>query len=69
MALKTYFPISIATLVLVVGAAFYYSVPILPFVLVLLAGETILGFELEDHKVPRFLSEVFKAPKEHKTAH
>ncbi|MGD1095784.1 MAG: hypothetical protein ABSB35_27800 [Bryobacteraceae bacterium] len=69
MALKTYFPISIAFFVLVVGGAIYYSAPILPFALILLAGETLLGFQLEDHKVPRLLSQIFRAPKEHKTAH
>jgi hypothetical protein len=63
VALKTYFPISIAVFVLVVGGALYYSAPVLPFVLILLAGETLLGFQLEDHKVPRILSHVFRAPK------
>jgi len=66
VALKTYFLISIAVFVLVVGGALYYSAPILPFALILLGGETLLGFQLEDHRVPRFLSQVFRAPKEHK---
>jgi hypothetical protein len=69
MALKTYIPISIAFFVLVIGGAIYYSAPILPFALILLAGETLLGFQLEDHRIPRFLSQIFKAPKEHKPAH
>jgi hypothetical protein len=63
MSLKYYVPISVVMFVLVVCGAYFFSVPILPFALVLLAGETLLGFEVEDHKVPRFLSEVFRAPK------
>lgn len=65
MPLKYYFPISVAFFVLVVGGAYYYSAPVLPFVLILLAGETLLGFQLEDHKIPHFLSELFRAPKTH----
>jgi hypothetical protein len=69
MALKYYFPISVAVFVLVVCGAVYFSIPILPFGLVLLAGETLLGCQMEDHKVPRFLSELFRAPKPRHPAH
>jgi hypothetical protein len=67
MALKTYVLISITFFALVIGGALYYSVPILPFAFILLAGETLLGFQLEDHKIPRFLAAVVRAPKQHKT--
>ena len=69
MALKTYFLISIAVFVLVVGGAAYYSTPILPFAIILLAGETLLGFRLENHKVRRLLAQIFRAPKEHRPKH
>jgi hypothetical protein len=65
MILKQYFPISLALFIGVVSAAVYFSVPILPFALILLAGETLLGFQLEDRKVPRFLAEMFRAPRSH----
>ena len=62
MTLRQYFPLSLGVFALVVAGAQYLSYPVLPFALILLFGETLLGFELEDHKVPRFLAAVF-APK------
>jgi hypothetical protein len=52
MALRQYFPISIAVFVLVYAAARYFFVPFAPFALILLTGETLLGFELENPKPP-----------------
>ena len=56
MRLKHYF------LVIAVG---YTPVPVLPLTAILLVGETLLGFQLEDHKVPKFLSSIFKLAKGH----
>jgi len=53
MPLKHYIPISVGVFVLVILAARYYSVPIAPFVLVLLVGETIIGLQLADQRVSR----------------
>jgi hypothetical protein len=61
MTLAKYFPISVALFVAVVSGAIYYSLPVAPFALILLAGETLIGFELEDHRVPRFLGQIFKS--------
>ena len=63
MRLKHYFPISVGFFALVVIAARYYSAPVLPFAAILLVGETLLGFQLEDHRVPRFLASIFKPAK------
>ena len=63
MLLKQYIPISIGVFVLVLLAARYYSVPIAPFALVLLVGETIIGLQLEDQKVARFLEDLVRALK------
>lgn len=63
MTLKQYVPLSILVLMLVIAATLYFNVPPWPFVLILLAGETLLGFQLEDGKVPRFLAEIFGHPK------
>lgn len=63
MTLKQYFPISLAVFIGVVYGAVYFEIPILPFALIVLVGETLLGFELEDHKIPRFLAAVFRAPR------
>jgi hypothetical protein len=60
MALRQYFPISVAVFVLVLAATRYFSVPFAPFALALLTGETLLGFQIEDHKAWRFLKELFK---------
>jgi hypothetical protein len=63
MPIRLYFPISVAVFVLVIAAVHHFSFPILPFALILLAGETLLGFQLEDHKVPRLMGRLFKGLK------
>ena len=50
MPLKHYIPISVGVFLLVILTARHYSVPIAPFALVLLVGETIIGLQLEDQK-------------------
>jgi len=60
MALRQYFPLSLAVFVLVFAIARYFSVPFAPFAVILLAGETLLGFQMEDHKAARFLKAIFK---------
>ncbi|HLW77661.1 MAG TPA: hypothetical protein VKS01_11765 [Bryobacteraceae bacterium] len=39
--------------------------PVAPFAIILLVGETLIGLELENHRVPRLLHEIFRAPKHH----
>jgi hypothetical protein len=39
----------------------YVSIPILPFALVLLVGETLIGLQLEDRKISRFLEDLRRA--------
>ena len=63
MRLKHYVPISIGFFAAVVAAAHYSPAPVLPLAAILLVGETLLGFQLEDHKVPRLLSKLFGPPK------
>jgi hypothetical protein len=63
MTLRNYFLLSAGLFVLAVAALRYLPIPILPFVLILLVGETLLGFQVEDHKVGRMLSALFTAPK------
>ena len=65
MTVRHYFPLSVAVFVVVVGVANHFSVPVAPFAAILLAGETLLGFQLEDHKVPKALKQLFTAPKPH----
>jgi len=65
MTLKQYFPISAAVFVLVVALARHFSVPVLPFAAILLTGETLLGFQVEDHKAVRTLKVLFTPPKPH----
>ena len=60
MALRQYFPLSIAIFILVYAATRYFSVPFGPFALILLAGETLLGFQVEDHKAARFVKTLFR---------
>ena len=63
MRLKHYFPISVGFFALVVAAAQYSSVPIAPVAVILLIGETLLGLQMEDYKVPRFLAAIFRPAK------
>ena len=65
MTIKQYFPISVAFLALVVATTHHFGVPALPFAVIILVGETLLGFQLEDHKVPRILSRLVEPPKKH----
>ena len=63
MPLKHYIPISIGVFALVILTAHYYSVPVAPFAIVLLVGETILGLQLEDQKIFRFLEALAQSVK------
>ena len=69
MPLKHYIPISIGVFVLVILTARYYSIPIAPFALVLLVGETIIGLQMEDQRVSRFLEDLVRALKSHPKHH
>ena len=65
MTLRNYFLLSAGIFVLALAALRHLPIPILPFVLILLVGETLLGFQVEDHRVGRVLSTFFTAPKHH----
>jgi hypothetical protein len=60
MPIKYYFPISVAFFVMIAALARYFVVPIAPFALVLLVGETLLGFQLEDHKAGKLVGALLK---------
>lgn len=59
MTLKQYVPFSIVLFVLMVAGVSYFGVPVLPFALILLAGETLLGFQVDDHRAGRFVKAIF----------
>ena len=61
MDLKHYVPISVGVFAAVFLAARFFGVPFAPFAFVLLVGETIIGLQLEDHKVSRFLENLASA--------
>ena len=69
MPLKHYIPISIGVFVLVLLTARYYSVPIAPFALIVLVGETIIGLQLEGQRVSRFLEDLVRASKSNPKSH
>jgi hypothetical protein len=69
MPLKHYIPISIGVFVLILLTARHYSVPIAPFALILLVGETGIGLQLEGHKVSRFLEDLVRALKSNPRPH
>ena len=63
MTLKKYFPLSIAVLIGMIAIVRATPAPLAPFIIILLVAETLVGFELEDHKVPKLLKEIFRAPR------
>lgn len=63
MRLKYYFPISAGAFLLMVAAVYVLSLPVLPFALILLFGETLLGFQVEDHKVQHWVEDLWRAIK------
>lgn len=65
MTLQKYFLLSVGIFVLAIVGIHYLPIPVLPFVVILLVGETLLGFQVEDHRVPRFLTALFRVPKRH----
>ena len=63
MFLRYYVPISVAVFAGLIVATRYFGVPFAPFAFVLLIGETIVGLQLEDQRVSRFLEELWSAVK------
>jgi hypothetical protein len=61
MKLKYYFPVSVAAFLLMVGAVYLLSLPVLPFAMIILFGETLLGFQVEDHKVRHWAEDLWRA--------
>jgi hypothetical protein len=63
MTVKQYFFISVAVFIATVVGVSYLGYPVAPFAIILLFAETLVAFQMEDHKVRKFLSAIFKAPK------
>jgi hypothetical protein len=63
MVLKYYVPISVGVFAALIAATRYLAVPFAPFAFVLLIGETIIGLQLEDQRVSRFLADLWSALK------
>jgi len=59
MRIRYFIPVALAVLVLfAVGAAKTGFVPVVPIVAVTLAGEILILFQLEDHRVGKFFAEL-----------
>jgi hypothetical protein len=65
MALKYYIPTSILFFVGTLTLVHHFSIPMLPFALILIAAETALGLRAEHHKVEHRVSEFIHALKPH----
>ena len=63
MTLKHYIPTSIAIFATVILTARYFAVPAAPFALVLVLGETLIGLQMEDQRIGRFLEDLWSAVK------
>ena len=69
MALRQYFPISVVLFIVVVLTARHFAIPVVPFAVVLLVGETLVGVQLEDNKVARLMGDFFRALKPNPRPH
>jgi hypothetical protein len=61
MRLRYYFPLSVGVFISVALAAHHFAAPFAPFAALLIVGETLLGFQLEDHKVTRLLGGLLRS--------
>lgn len=61
MNLKQYVPISIGVFIAVVLIARYLGIPVAPWALILILGETIIGLQAENQRVLHFLEDLFRA--------
>lgn len=61
MTLKHYVPISVGVFAAVILAVRFFGVPFAPFAFLLLVGETLIGLQLEDQRVSRFLEDLAHA--------
>jgi hypothetical protein len=61
MTIKQYFPLSVLAFASVVTGVHNLPFPVAPFAVILLVAETLIGFQLEDHKIPRLIAEIFRA--------
>ena len=60
MNLKQYVPVSIGIFAGAILLARFLGVPFAPFALVIVFGETIIGLQVENQRVLRFLEDVFR---------
>jgi hypothetical protein len=61
MKLRNYFPISVGVFLMLIGAVHFLAFPVLPFAVLILFGETLLGFQVENHKVQHWVDDLWKA--------
>ena len=69
MSLKYYVPVSILFFVGVLTLVHHYSIPILPFAIILFIAETALGFRASNSKVGDKVAEYVDAVKPHPHGH
>jgi len=61
MTIRRYFPISVGIFVLVCALAYLADVPVAPVAIIILVGETIIGFELENDRAGTIAKGVLRA--------
>jgi hypothetical protein len=69
MVLRQYFPISVGFFVLVVVLARHFAVPVVPFAVATLVGETLVGVQLEDNKIAHLVGGLLKSLKSNPHQH
>lgn len=65
MSLKYYIPLSLLFFVAVLSLVHHYSMPVMPFAVILFIAETALGFRASNHKVGDKVAEYVDAVKPH----
>jgi hypothetical protein len=69
MPLKYYVPGSIAFFFIVLALVGRFGLPIAPFAVILFVGETLFAMQIEDHRVPHFIGDLWGAFKKNSHVH
>ena len=70
MSIRNYTPIGVGVFFLICAATYYTRVvPVAPVAIISFAALTGLAFQLEDHKIPRMIRELFAALHDDRTHH
>ena len=69
MLIRQYIPFALAVLAIVCAFAYEGGVPLVPVAIILVVGEILIAFQLEDHRLANFLANLTSAFRAHGHLH